>query len=143
MNWIGQEDAGGCGAATLAMIAGITYTEAKEEIDALPWLSTGEVEAKLKPVNWTAGGGMSTYHLDRALYARGFFKQLRYAAWGHDLTRPFAPVHYAIVQQPSNNHHFVVMLADGLVLDPFCEGEFRLADWSKALQVCGLIRGGT
>lgn len=38
------------------------------------------------------------------------------------------------------NHHFVVMLADGGVLDPIREGEFRLAEWSKALQVCGLIR---
>ena len=140
-----QEDGGGCGAATLAMIVGCTYNEAKEQIDALTWLNHETGEAELKPVDWSDGGGMSAYHLDRALYAHGFFKQTRYAAWGHDLTAPFAPIHYAMVVQPSNNSHFVVMLANGDVLDPLC-GLTRLDRWEKVNQVCGLVRpvgGGT
>lgn len=122
------------------MIVGCSYEEAKAQIDALPWLSIGEDTAKLKPVDWSVGGGMSTYHLDRALYAHGFFKQSRYRAWGHDLTVPFAPIHYAIVRQPSNNHHFVVMLRDGRVLDPLADHPRRLTQWVEVLQVCGLVR---
>ena len=135
-----QEDAGGCGAATLAMIAGTTYTEAKDEIDTLPWWKFGNDEPTLGPVDWSDGGGMSSYHLDRCLYAHGFFKQTHYAAWGHDLTVPFAPVHWAMVQQPSNNHHFVVVLADGTVLDPMQDGRHTLGEWSRVLQVCGLVK---
>lgn len=138
--WVRQEDAGGCGAATLAMIVGCSYDEAKAQIDGLLWHKHGEPEPRPEPVNWTDGGGISSYHLDRALYAHGFFKQTRYAAWGHDLTVPFAPVHYAIVQQPSNNHHFVVMLGDGRVFDPMQEGERSLTEWPKVMQVCGLVR---
>lgn len=137
--YVAQGDAGGCGAATLAMIVGYTYEEAKQEIDALLWGQVPE-EAELAPVDWSDEGGMSGYHLDRALYAHGFFKQTRYAAWGHDLLQPFAPIHYAMVVQPSNNSHFVVMLANGDVLDPMREGVFALADWAKVNQVCGLVK---
>ena len=53
---------------------------------------------------------------------------------------PFAPVHWAMVQQPSNNHHFVVVLADGTVLDPMQDGRHTLGEWSRVLQVCGLVK---
>jgi hypothetical protein len=138
--WVRQEDAGGCSAATLAMIVGCTYEEAKQQIDSQLWWKFGQDEPALDPVDWSDGGGVSSYHLDRSLYAHGFFKQTHYAAWGHDLTVPFAPVHWAMVQQPSNNHHFVVMRDDGVVLDGMREGEYRLTDWPKVLQVCGLVR---
>ena len=130
--WVQQEDPAGCGAATLAMILKISYEEAKQQVDALLW------EGELKPVNWLVGG-CTSYHLDRVLYDHGYFKQTRYAAWGKHLSA-FAEIHYAIVQQPSNNHHFVVMLRNGIVLDPMNEGQFAISDWSKVLQVCGLVK---
>lgn len=140
VRWVRQEDAGGCGPATLAMIVGCTYAEAKQQIDRFLWLRHGEEEAKPQPVDWSDGGGMSGYHLDRALYEHGFYKQTRYASWGYDMTVPFASVHWAMVVQDSGNHHFVVMLANGDVLDPLREGVYRLSDWSKVNQVCGLAR---
>jgi hypothetical protein len=139
VRWVGQGDAGGCGPATLAMLTGCTYEEAKDTIDSLAWVKHGSDGATRQSVDWSDGGGMSTYHLDRCLYAHGYFKQTHYAAWGHDLTQPFAPLHYAMVRQPSNNHHFVAMLADGTVLDPMREGEYRLSDWPEVVQVCGLV----
>jgi hypothetical protein len=33
------------------------------------------------------------------------------------------------------------MRDDGVVLDGMREGEYRLSDWPKVLQVCGLLRG--
>jgi hypothetical protein len=128
VNWVKQEDANGCGPATAAMLLGISYREARDAIDAFRG-----------PQDWNDGGCIH-YDLDRLLYAAGYFKQTRYAAWGHDLTLPFAPMHYAMVRQPSNNSHFVAMLADGRVLDPLREGFWSLADWPEVNQVCGWAR---
>lgn len=135
---MGQNDPAGCGAACLAMIVGCTYVAAREEIDAMLWVHGDEPDPRPKPVNWLEGG-ITQYHLDRALYAHGFFKQTRYSSWGWDLSVPFAPIHWAIVRQPSNNHHFVVMLEDGDVLDPLRDGRYNLSDW-EVLQVCGLCK---
>lgn len=136
MRWVGQEDAGGCGAATLAMLCDCTYGEAKELVDGLLWQESGTLE--YRPVNWHEGHPLTTYHLDRVLYMHGYYKQTRYASWGHDLGKPFAPVHYAMVVQPSHNYHFVVVLADGSVLDPLREGVYALSDWPVVYQVVGL-----
>ena len=137
MDWVAQEDPAGCGAATLAMLAGCTYEEAKSQVDEMLWDYDGVCEPK--PVNWNEGG-MTQYHLDRALYAHGFFKQTRYASWGWDLSLPFAPLHWAIVQQPSNNFHFVAVDHDGTAFDPMqCEPR-RLSDWPKVVQLCGLVK---
>jgi hypothetical protein len=134
LRWVRQEDRSGCAPATLAMLTGRTYAEARDLIDAL-WD---------EPKDWTDGGG-NEMDLDRVLYADGFFIQRRYRAWSERGSRavlpfpePFAPLHYCMVRQPSNNYHFVVMLADGAVLDPMREGRFRLRDWPEVTQVVGI-----
>lgn len=142
ISWVRQEDPGGCGAATLAIILGCTYQQAKEQIDAQLWDSGGGEGPARKPPNWQEGG-ITQYHLDRALYEHGYFKQTRYTSWGYDITKPFAPVHWVIVRQPSNNHHFVVMQGDGSVLDPLHEQPRRLTDYPEVFQVCGLIQDAT
>jgi hypothetical protein len=135
--WVRQEDAGGCGPATLAMLTGRTYREARDLIDAL-WEN---------PKDWSGNGGGNEFDLDRCLYADGFYIQRRYSSWRDNGTAarlafpdPFAPLHYAMVRQPSNNYHFVVMLADGRVLDPMREGYFALTDWPDVVQVVGLVK---
>ena len=134
--WVGQEDASGCGAATLAMLTGRTYGEARDLIDSL-WE---------KPKDW-ADGGTNEFDIDRCLYADGFYIQRRYSSWRDNGTAailsfpdPFAPLHYAMVRQPSHNYHFVVMLADGRVLDPMREGFHALSDWPEVAQVVGLVK---
>lgn len=120
------------------MLTGRTYREARDLIDAL-WE---------KPKDWSANGdGSNEFDLDRCLYADGFYIQRRYSSWRDNGTaallafpEPFAPLHYCMVRQSSNNYHFVVMLRDGVVLDPMRAGEFVLADWAEVAQVVGLTR---
>jgi hypothetical protein len=138
VRWVAQEDDAGCGAATLAMLTGRTYREARDLIDSL-WPNVKD---------WTAdGNGSNEFDLDRCLYADGFFIQRRYSSWRDNGTSailpfpdPFAPAHYCMVRQPSNSYHFVVMLADGRVLDPMREGYFALAEWPEVAQVVGVSR---
>ncbi len=136
VRWVRQEDAGGCAPATLAMLTGRTYREARDLIDGM-W--------ERGPKDWSEGG-CSNYDIDRVLFFDGFFIQRRYATYSQgttvllDFPVTFAPLHYAMVEQPSGNHHFVVVLADGTVLDAMREGEYALSDWSRVLQIVGLVR---
>lgn len=128
--WVSQADAEGCGLATLAMIVGKSYAEVKTEVDA------GDPTAGGKPRDWTTNG-CTHYSLDRYLAMHGYFIQRRYESWGLPL-EPFAPIHYASVQQPSNRGHFVCVLANGDVLDPMREGVYKLSDWQKVNQLVGI-----
>lgn len=131
--WVGQEDAEGCALATLAMICGHDYAAVKAEVETY-WPSDEPAPGH----DWSKNG-VTFYTLDRYLAAQGYFMQRRYATWGLPL-EPFAPIHYASVQQPSNRSHFVVVLADGGVLDPLREGRFALSDWTEVNQLGGLVK---
>lgn len=128
VRWVRQEDAYGCGLAVLAMLTGRTYAEAKERVRTF----------QNEPCNWAANG-CTHYTLDRFLAGDGWYVQRRYNAWTELSSEPFADIHYASVQQPSNNGHFVVVLGDGTVLDPNREGRYRLSDWAHVNQIVGLI----
>lgn len=148
--WVRQEDAGGCALATIAMIAGISYEEAKRLVNEAP--------THQAPINW-AEGGASMMDIKYVLGRRGFYYRAEYIAWHADHVEhdgewryevrdgdawppePFAPVHWAQVRQPSNNHHFVVMRADGSVLDPLREGVYDLRDWAEVVNVFGVTPG--
>lgn len=130
VQWVSQADAEGCGIATLAMIVGDTYEAVKAHLDST------DHDANGKPRDWTTGG-CTHYTLDRYLGSRGFYISRRYEAWGLPL-EPFAEIHYASVQQPSNRGHFVCVLANGDVLDPLREGRYRLSDWQKVNQLVGI-----
>lgn len=151
--WVRQVDAGGCALATFAMIAGITYGEAKRIAADDPTTERAR--------DWSDGGGTSHITLDWLLGLAGFYGRSEYVAWhktrmvpedgrsgyyvakqGHVWPpKPFAPIHYAQVEQPSRNSHFVVVLADGGVLDPLREGCFALTDWPEVNHVVGLVKG--
>ena len=131
--WVRQEDAKGCGLAVLAMLTGRTYAEVRERVDAV------EVGPSEAPRDW-ARSGCTHYTLDRYLAGEGWFVQRRFATYLELPFAPFAPIHYAQVVQPSGRGHFVVVLADGTVLDPMREGHFRLSEWTKVNQLVGLVR---
>ena len=133
--WVAQEDAEGCALATLAMICGQTYAEVKAAVTS----DTVESGRWHKPdQDWDVEGA-TFYTLDWYLARQGFFLQRRYASWGLPM-EPFAPIHYASVEQPSKRSHFVVVLADGAVLDPLRDGRFALSDWPKVNQIVGLVK---
>jgi len=111
------------------MISGRSYAEVKATVDAWGWQAT----------DW-ATSGCTHYTLDRYLAADGWYLQRRYEAWPELLKEPFAPIHYASVVQSSGRGHFVVVLADGVVLDPYREGHYNLSDWGKVNQLVGLVR---
>lgn len=135
VEWVRQEDAEGCGLAVLAMLTGRSYAEVKAKVDAT------EVGPSEAPRDWTTSG-CTHYTLDRYLAAEGWFFQRRYESYAELPQEPFAPIHYAEVVQPSGRGHFVVVHADGKVLDPMREGRFRLSDWARVNQLVGLIALG-
>jgi hypothetical protein len=113
------------------MLTGQTYDATRSDIEAYgSWLGHDG--------DWNTNG-TSRLTIDRYLVERGFYLQTRYAAWFDDLTQPFAPIHYASVQQPSGQGHFVVVRRDGVVLDPMrAAGVLRLTDWPSINHVTGL-----
>jgi hypothetical protein len=134
MIWVGQEDANGCGPAALAMIAGVTYAEAKDILEACP--------VSHHKGNW-AKEGVGHVSLDWALQRCGFWRQRTYRAWQRDNwpPRPWAPVHLCQIEQPSHNNHFVVMDGKGVVLDPLrADASLTLRRYPDVLNVCGLYR---
>lgn len=127
-----QQDDWGCGIAVLAMLTDDSYVNVKTNIEADPWAQ--------KAGDWKASG-ISQLHLEKYLSERGWYFRRVYSSWqsnGVWPPAPFAERHYAIVQQPSGNGHFVVMCADGMVLDPMAEVPKTLADWKVVNLVVGL-----
>lgn len=136
LRWVHQEHAEGCAPAAMAMIFGIEYAEACTIIESGPTVQNDGAW------DWNTRG--SWYGaIERELAVRGWSWQKRYMAWFPDdwPPQPFAPLHYAQVKQPSGNAHFVVMDADGRVLDPLREGDYALSDW-EVNQVSGLWEPG-
>lgn len=128
VRWVRQEDAEGCALAILAMLTGRSYGEIKDTVNG--WSEKGQ--------DWSRSG-TSFYTVDRLLVSEGWWMQKRYTLWNLPI-EPFAELHYASVRQPSGHHHFVVVLADGIVLDPLQEGERRLTDWPDVNYLVGLAR---
>jgi hypothetical protein len=143
--YVAQTEPCGCGAATAAMITGISYQEAKDNLEAGPTRNI--------PIDWT-NGGISHVDLDWILGEFGYFGLIKYVTWykqrnGAIYTplpgkvwppAPFAPIHYAQVVQPNGLTHFVVMQSDATVLDPLENIPKRLTDWPEVHHVVGLLR---
>lgn len=154
IRWVRQEDANGCALAVLAMLTGETYDAVKAEVATY-------AEYAGHDGDW-GKHGTTHYTLDRFLIPRGFYMQRVFVAWHqrrvddvndpadpvrHELLPgavwppvPWAPLHFASVQQPSRHSHFVAMDADGRVFDPLREGVYSLADWPEVQNVVGLVK---
>lgn len=135
IKWVRQEDPHGCGLAVLSMLTGTPYWRVRADIDS----ERGE-GIHGHDGDWSKSG-LSHISIDRYLTTRGFYRQRIYQGWklGEWPPKPWAPVHYAQVKQPSGNFHFVVMDHVGRVLDPMREGLFSLGDWPSVGNVCGLV----
>lgn len=127
-----QEHDWGCGVAALAMVTGQTYDEVRTWIlDHRVYAVMGQEEA---PADWLAQHGVTQYVLDWYLGEHGFAWRRLYRAWVAADSwppKPFAPVHVAQVIQPSGMAHFVVLTADGRVLDPMSDAPRTLSDWER------------
>jgi hypothetical protein len=122
-----QQHARGCGAACIAMLAGITYEQAAADFGERDWDKSGLVY----------------YQVDAALMNRGFALCRKYFLDGQHNERqpwppdPFGPVHLCHVIS-GGNRHFVVMDAAGGVLDPLQDMPRRLGDYEAVNNVAAV-----
>lgn len=120
IRWVGQEEPTGCVAATLAMLLGVTYSEAA---------------AMLTPF----GDCYSTIARQEVLYEQGW--AICKKPWISVQGVPFAPMHLVSVKiSEGSMYHSVVWLADGRVLDPLSPEPKSLADYHHLGGVEGLVR---
>lgn len=137
----------GCGIASLAMIAGKSYSEVHAWLLA-NWPG-GQADGGSPPEHWLEKRGIYSGIVDWYLVHHGYVWRTVYAGWAKDNSsypwppEPFAPIHLAQVRQPSNNSHYVVMRADGVVLDPLTDEPRTLADWPEVSNVQGIWREAT
>lgn len=133
---IRQEHDYGCGLASLAMITGQTYEEVRLWLlDHWPGGQGDHV-----PEEWLVKRGIHSGIAEYFLGAHGYVWRTVYSGWAQKPwpPEPFAPVHLAMVRQPSGNSHYVVMRSDGVVLDPMTDEPRSLADWEKVDNVQGI-----
>lgn len=129
MKRVQQEETFGCAVASLAMVLGVTYREARA----------------LLPAANIDSGGIGVWWTLRVAAERGWAYAERWEHYAPEGRKrevwppaPFAPVHICGVVTRANTPHAVVMLADGAVLDPWREGAFTLADYAEVHEVAGL-----
>ena len=128
MKWIRQEDPNGCVVASMAMVLGITYKQARklgEPAFGRDRLTTYSMEEILSNFGW------ATMRRWRCNPVTNKFRE----AWP---LAPFAPIHICSIQM-SNGHHSVVMDKDGRIYDPADESRKDLLNpaFKRVNEMCG------
>lgn len=129
VRWVGQEHPRGCGHAALAMLLGWTYPETVSAIpDPDPNVS-----------------GLSSREIDGFLAVQGYAvaRRFRGGRWVPNPwpMEPFANVHlcHLTVHPDAPCDHWVVMLADGTVLDPLTPEPRRLSDYHQINNIAAVV----
>jgi hypothetical protein len=129
ISWVGQEDSNGCSLACLAMILGKSYQEIKADF------------------LYFENKGVSFFSYDHYLAENGFAVARKYRHY--QIRReereiwpvePFADVHICTVRIDPDFHHTVILLKDGLVLDPLTQEKRTLADYSEIDNIAGVYK---
>ena len=139
IRWVAQEHDRGCGFAALAMLVGKTYAQVVEELTK-PLLPDGFTYIP-------SAGSPIWQHMDRYLVDHGFAIARRYAEpliAGDIYPWPPAPwvaLHLCNVKvsEAAPCNHWVVMLADGAVLDPLTPEPRRLTDYWRVNNVAAVV----
>lgn len=113
------------------MVTGRTYDDVLAEVSArFPERDFAEVGLYYGDEQWLLG-------------EHGYAWRTRFKNSGGPWPpEPFAPVHIVQVEQPSGSYHFVVMLADGTVLDPLGDEPTSLDAWPRIVNVLGVWHVG-
>lgn len=132
VSWVKQEDSHGCGIACLAMVTGKTYTEIRS------WFKRPDFSKE----------GVTFYEVDHYLTEHGYAVARKWQVTQNEERNkrrdiwpalPFADVHICSVRN-EHSQHFVVMLADGMVLDPLFNTPRTLADYVEVCNVAAIHR---
>lgn len=129
-----QEQDHGCGVAALAMVTHQSYAEV--HADCLAHHPGADHERLERLDERGLYHGSVEWYIGR----RGGTWRYDYKAWhaADDWPpEPFAPVHICSVRNPGGAH-YVVMRADGVVLDPLTDEERSLTDWDEVNNVMGI-----
>lgn len=122
VEWVKQEHERGCGIAALAMIAGMTYQQVADS---------------------GAPTGAIYRDMDHWLARHGYAVARRYAVDDGDTAGlPFSDLHLCnvLVSPEAPVNHWVVMLADGSVLDPLTPERKTLADYAQLHNVAAVTK---
>jgi hypothetical protein len=119
-----------CGIAVLAMITSQSYQDVRAEFTQ-QYIDKGMTE-------WAMNGYLAEHGYAVAHKYPHYMPQQKHRdVWP---PVPFAPIHYCCVYTASNTHHYVVMLADGSIIDPAKSGVWRCADYEAVQNVAGVIK---
>jgi hypothetical protein len=128
IQWVGQEEGMGCAIACVAMLLGTTYGSARA---LFPRFDPAEGVLPLDAVRVLSEYGWASVEKFRHYSPEGRDRR----RWP---VRPFAPVH--LVPVSTTGWHAVLLLADGMVLDPLTPVPQRLSDYAVVHSVIGLWR---
>lgn len=141
MELVMQQHEHGCGAAVFAMLTGLTYREAINELPLLHWDREGITHITLDHGLANRGFAVARKH-------RHSFGNLPLCPWP---CAPFADVHVVqvIVTSTSRAGHLVIWRRDGVVLDPglgrHAQGlaVYHEVHWIAGVTRLGFFAGGT
>jgi len=127
-----QEEPYGCGIACLAMVIGKTYQDVRS------WFKNEKFDR-----------GISTWELDMYLCEHGYAVARKYPLTQNVVTNqprdvwpvePWADVHIWQVRTLSNTSHFIVLLRDGTVLDPFDGNRKSFGDYQMIENITAIYK---
>ncbi len=129
-----QEDTNGCGIACLAMITGKTYLEVRDELVYYDGsgLANHIIDEYLADHGYAVARKFEASHWQQKKYGRTTREQ-----WP---VEPFADVHLCQVETWSDTNHFVVMLRDGTILDPYNEHIHSLDAYKDVWNIAGIVK---
>jgi len=133
VEWVRQEDALGCLVACIAMIAGVSYAEARS---TLPGFSADKCADEYYAVQWLKGRGFDLIRTWEYFKPYGS-KKPPSEPWP---PLPFAELHLCSVMAGGRLAHAVIMLGDGTVIDPATPEPRKLSDYSDVYQVSAIVR---
>lgn len=130
-----QPEPSGCGLAALATVAGLTYEDVRSLIHIdRDFTKEGTFESELQSLFDRLG---FAWQFRTAFEARLGTKRAQWPC------APWAPIHLSFVKNLSNNaYHFVVMLKDGRVIDPWWGVVQGLHRYPEVLSIYGMYRVG-
>lgn len=130
-----QVDEFGCGLACLAMVMNTTY----DEVQTMFSIFNGRGVYTRQVDEFLASYGFAVARYFKRTFLRG--NSTRGNKREHWPIKPFAPIHICLVKvkPESKFNHFIIMLDNGIILDPDKEGTHTLDSYHDILHIAGIV----
>ena len=129
---IKQEHKNGCGAASLAMITGVSYADVIKHFSTIDFDKDGLIFDAL--IAFLVDNGFAVAPKFK------YFSVVNSPGRNPWPPEPFADIHFCnvLVYEKSPMSHIVVMLKDGTILDPLIDNISKISDYFKVYNVTGI-----